>query len=146
MYIPFSYTFTWGESSSINILDFQGKAAGKSFPVELPQYPLTKEQIKDQVMQFDESYRNLLAKNLVLRDFWPATSNIIVDSSDRIWAFSFQKEEGEPFSFRVFDRNGTRLADGEIEEIPAAILKNRLYYIHENGDEEVFLTGLGFDI
>jgi len=130
---------TWGESSTIQVIDFQGKQLEKSFQVELPQFPLTKEQIQDQVLEFDESYRTLLAQNIVLREFWPATSFLSVDQSNRIWAFSFQKKDGDPYTFRVFDRQGKHLGGGKIHEIPTVIHNDKLYFIHENKDEEINL-------
>jgi len=137
---------TWGETQDIQILDLTGKKQ-RQFGVEMPQYPLTKEQIQNQVMEFNERFRSLLAKNMVLREFWPATSQIIVDEADRIWTFSFQKEDGEPFSFRVFNSNGDKLGSGTLPEIPDSILKDKLYFFSQDEDEEaLFLEAWSYTL
>ena len=87
--------------------------------------------------------RERLRPNLVMREFWPSASAIRVDGANRIWVFSYRREDGQPYDYRVMDRSGKLLGKGKVTEIPSVITKDHMYYMEEVEDEEdegVFLV------
>lgn len=133
----------WNESSQVHVVDFKGSAVGQPFNAELPRRAITPDDVKRQLEDFDPSHREAIKPNMVMRDYWPAMSAIVVDDTDRIWVFGFSGETDQAVDFRVFSKSGQSLDSGTLSHVPA-LIKNETLFVIEDEDESVNLVKIRF--
>lgn len=135
----------FGSTKQIHMVGLNGKAIGAPIKAELRQFPVTDEQIAEQLDTLDANQKPIVKQNLVRPEFWPSILKIIVDRKDRIWAFGPRQELASPWQVNVFDRQGHLLGKGELPTIPALISEDTLYYISPDKNDDVALRKLGFN-
>lgn len=119
----------------IEIIDENGKPAGAGIDPQLPRYPVSKQQEEAVVAErLGPIFKALKAdlNEVVKPEYWPSVMGLEVDPDNRIWAFGPTGTVGGAHPFKVFDRSGKLLGEGQLSHIPFALGKNQAFIVAPN--------------
>jgi len=135
----------FGDDERVSFLDFDGVRMGRSLPIGLPSRPVTDAQIEASIANMPRSMHAGMRRGLVQPELWPALRGLFVDEADRIYLIGAAVDVGRPVPFRVIERNGSVVLEGEIEGHPMAVADEAMYY-YASGDDsfELIRADLAF--
>lgn len=135
----------FGNDSTIQLLNLKGANLGRPISVALPQFQVTDAQIQEGMDLMPTTMHRDLKAGLVRPESWPAIRNLLIDEAQRIWVFGSHPDLGMPHPFKVVNRQGNLLGEGNVAFLPLAAVKGHLYFLREEADlslEKVRVEGL----
>lgn len=131
------FVVVWPHNDKIQTYDFDGLPLGKPIPIKMPRYPVSDEQFEHMLLGMKNTKtRAKIRIHAVIPDFWPAVKHLLVDDKDRIWVFGFPRAKNAPHGFKVFDKTGTVLGEGQLKDVAQVIKGEKLYSLHKDESDD----------
>lgn len=128
-----------GSEPTLTLFDLKTGSQVKQIPVMLKRTPVTDAYFQDYQTKVGRRDPEMVSE-ITRPEYWPYVNKILVDDADRIWLFLHQEKLGKSHEFVVYDMEGNLLHRGELMGWAQCVVENKLYMVHGDEDEELFLS------